>query len=237
MIAVIGDVHGCFYTLQSLVERIKQEYPGVPIYCVGDLVDRGNHSYEVLEYVRSEKIIFTMGNHDYMFYASIREPESLMAKSWKYNGAETTLASYFGDRLEQLNEHLDLIISSPLFLNLDDCFISHAGISVHLKDKLPENFLEHPLELEKILRRELFDQDSIIWTRSELLNIGKLQVVGHTHRKEIFFDKDANAAYIDTTAYGNNKLTSLIVDKNKIIATLNEKTVFDDVNRNWSYNL
>lgn len=237
MIAVIGDVHGCFYTLQSLVERIKQNYPGTPIYCVGDLIDRGNHSYEVLEYVKSEKIIFTLGNHDYMFYASIREPASLMAKSWKYNGAETTLASYTGERWQLLDEHLDLIFSSPLFLNLDDCFISHAGISARFKEKLPENFLNNPAEFEKILREDLFEQDSIIWTRSELLNIGKLQVVGHTHRKDVNFDKEANVLYIDTTAYGNNYLTAVIVEQNKLINTINEKTVPDDVNRNWSYYL
>lgn len=237
MIAVIGDVHGCFYTFQNLVERIKQEYPGIPIYCVGDLVDRGNHSYEVLEYAISEKIIFTIGNHDYMFYASIREPASLMAKSWKYNGAETTLASYSGDRIGRLDDHLNLIISSPLFLNLDDCFISHAGISVRLKDKLPENFLDHPIELEKILREDLFEQDSIIWTRSELLNIGKLQVVGHTHRKEVYYDKNSDALYIDTTAFGNNNLTAVIIDNNKLLNKISEKTFSDDVNINWTYYL
>lgn len=236
MIAVIGDVHGCFYTFQNLVERIKQEYLGIPIYCVGDLVDRGNHSYEVLEYVISEKIVFTPGNHDFMFYNSMREPSNLMAKSWKYNGSEATLASYEG-RLERMDEHLDMIISSPLFLNLDDCFISHAGISARIKEKLPKNFLDKPIELEKILRDDLFEQDSIIWTRGELLNIGKLQVVGHTHRKEVFFDKVSNALYIDTTAFGNNKLTAVIIEQNELLETMDEKTFPDDVNRNWSYYL
>ena len=81
------------------------------------------------------------------------------------------------------------------------------------------------------------NQTSIIWARGELLNIGKLQVVGHTHRKEVLFDEVSNALYIDTTAYGNNKLTSVIVDQNRLIDTLEEKTVIDDVNRNWTYNL
>ncbi len=234
MIAVIGDVHGCFYTLQNLVEKIKEKYPGITIYCVGDLVDRGNHSYEVFEYIISEKIVFTLGNHDYMFYSNMREPNSLMAKSWKYNGAETTLASY-QNRLDRIDTHLDLINSSPLFLNLDDCFISHAGISLHLRKKLPNNFLENKIELDKILREDLFDQDSIIWARGKLLNIGKLQVVGHTHRKEIYFDKDSNTIYNDTTAYGNNKLTCVLIEKNKLIDKIEQKTSIDDVNQNWIY--
>ena len=31
MVAVIGDVHGCFYTLQNLVEKIRAKYPDIKI--------------------------------------------------------------------------------------------------------------------------------------------------------------------------------------------------------------
>lgn len=236
MVAVIGDVHGCYYTLKQLVGKIKNKYPDIKIYCVGDLVDRGNNSFEVIEFVIAEKIQFTIGNHDFMFYSNMRDPYSLMAKSWNYNGAETTLVSY-KDKLNQMDKHLDLIINSQLFFNLDDCFISHAGISKSLKDKLPENFLSDDAALKEILSNDLFNQNSIIWARGDLLNIGKLQVVGHTHRKEVFFDNVSNAIYIDTTAYGNNKLTAVIVDQNRIIDTLVEKTAIEDINRNWTYNL
>jgi len=236
MVAIIGDVHGCYYTLKQLVGKIKNKYPDIPIYCVGDLVDRGNNSFEVIEFVIAEKIQFTIGNHDFMFYSNMRDPFSLMAKSWNYNGAETTLASY-RDKLDQMDKHLDLIINSQLFFNLDDCFISHAGISKSLKDKLPENILSDDAALKEILSNDLFNQNSIIWARGDLLNIGKLQVVGHTHRKEVFYDKVSNALYIDTTAFGNNKLSAAIVEQNKLIEIIDQKTNADDLNRNWIYNL
>jgi len=234
MVAVIGDIHGCYNTLKKLVEKIKNKYPDIKIFCVGDLVDRGNNSFEVIEYVIAEKIHYTLGNHDYMFYSNMRDPFSLMAKSWNYNGAETTLTSY-KDKLDKMDRHLDTIISAPLFYNLDDCFISHAGISKSIKKNLPKKFLSNDSQLDEILKNDLSNQTSIIWARGELLNIGKLQVVGHTHRKEVLFDEVSNALYIDTTAYGNNKLTSVIVDQNRLIDTLEEKTVIDDVNRNWTY--
>lgn len=236
MVAVIGDVHGCYYTLRQLVDKIKNKYPGIDIYCVGDLVDRGNYSFETIQFVISQKINFTAGNHDYMFYSNMRDPFSLMAKSWHYNGAETTLVSY-KDKLNQMEEHLDLILNSPLFFNLNDCFISHAGISKSLKEQLPENFLSNDTALKEILSSDLFDQNSVIWARGPLLNIGKLQVVGHTHRKEVHFDKEANALYIDTTAYGNNKLSAAIVEQNKLVEIIDQQTCIDDVNRNWIYNL
>lgn len=236
MVAVIGDVHGCYHTLKELVAKIKNKYPNIKIFCVGDLVDRGNNSFEVVEFVVAEKIQCVIGNHDFMFYSNMRDPFSLMAKSWNYNGAETTLASY-KDKLNQIDKHLDLIINSPLFFNLDDCFISHAGISKSLKDKLPENFLSDDAALKEILSNDLFNQNSIIWARGDLLNIGKLQVVGHTHRKEIFFDKVSNTIYIDTTAFGNNKLSAAIVEQNKLKEIIDQKTIADDVNRNWIYQL
>jgi len=234
MVAVIGDVHGCYYTLKQLVDLIKSKYPNIKIYCVGDLVDRGNNSYEVIEFIKSQNILCTLGNHDYMFYSNMRNPFSLMAKSWYYNGAETTLTSY-KDKLNQMDEHLDLIINTQLFYNIDDCFISHAGISKSIKDKLPTDFLSNDSALKETLSNDLFNQNSIIWTRGDLLNIGKLQVVGHTHRKEVFFDKISNALYIDTTAFGNNKLSAAIVEQNSLVEIIDQKTCRDDVNRNWIY--
>ncbi len=31
MVAVIGDVHGCYYTLKELVDKIKNKYPNIKI--------------------------------------------------------------------------------------------------------------------------------------------------------------------------------------------------------------
>ena len=86
MIAVIGDVHGCYHTLIELVGRIKRNYPGIQIYCVGDLVDRGNYSFETVDFVIKEGLITTSGNHDFMFYYFITDPDNDIAKSWIFNG-------------------------------------------------------------------------------------------------------------------------------------------------------
>jgi serine/threonine protein phosphatase 1 len=223
MIAVIGDVHGCFYTFQSLVEKVKQKYPHISVYCVGDLVDRGNHSYEVLEYVISENIQFTPGNHDYMFYSYMKEPNSEMAKAWLYNGSDATLRSY-EHRMDKIEEHINLIKQAPLFFNTNDCFISHAGISAFYKNKLPDNILDNLDLLENIMQSDLYNQHSIIWTRDPLINIGKLQVVGHTRKQDIYHNAKSNSLYIDTAAVANNKLTSVVLDNNNIIEIISEET-------------
>lgn len=114
MVAVIGDVHGCFYTLEEIYKRIKDKYPEIETYCVGDLIDRGNFSYEVVEFVINEKIKFTIGNHDLMFYYFVNKPNTPMANSWLYNGYENTMASY-EEHFDIIREHVDFISKAPLF--------------------------------------------------------------------------------------------------------------------------
>ncbi len=140
MIAVIGDVHGCFYTSIELVGKIKKKYPHIRIISIGDLVDRGNFSNDVVDFVINEQIDFTPGNHDYMFYHFFRYPTSAFARSWVFNGNEATLESYIKHE-DEIFAHIDFIAKSPLYLNLDDAFISHAGISKYYRKFLPENFL------------------------------------------------------------------------------------------------
>jgi serine/threonine protein phosphatase 1 len=232
MIAVIGDIHGCLYTLQSLIDQIRKKYPSIEIYTVGDLVDRGNFSYEVIELIKSENIKFTPGNHDYMMYYFIKNPTHEFGKPWPYNGYETTLMSY-NDHFDKLPEHLDLIIKNPLYYNIEDCFISHAGISKSMKSQLPDNFKDDFKWLDEIASSNLNCEDGILWSRKSLLNIGKLQVVGHTIKKEVTLLEKSNAVYIDTGAFLGNKLCAVIVENNRVTDLLEERTHNSDIRRDY----
>lgn len=228
MIAVIGDIHGCFNTLKDLVSKIKKKYPSVNLYCVGDLVDRGNFSYEVMEFIIRRKIKFTPGNHDYMFYYFIKFPKNHLGRAWLYNGYETTLASY-NNRYEKIAEHIDLITSQPLFINNDDCFISHAGISVYYRSKVAKDFHTDPNSLKNLIESDIDCEHGVLWTRDKLLNLGKLQVVGHTRQPEVLYIKENNTAYIDTSVYTGNKLSAVIVEKNKILEIISIPTYTEDI--------
>jgi Calcineurin-like phosphoesterase len=228
MIAVIGDIHGCYYTLTDLVKKIKQKYPGIKIYSVGDLVDRGNFSCEVMEFIKDAQIEFTPGNHDYMFMYFIEQPTSVLGNAWIYNGSENTTASYEG-RTEKIRSHIELIKKYPLFYNLSDCFISHAGISSYYKSKLSKNYLENLDNLDDVVDIDLANEHGILWTRDELINLGKLQIVGHTRMDKVTLDKVNNVAYIDTSAYTGNKLSAVIVEKNKILEIMSIPTIDKDI--------
>ncbi|RPI73138.1 MAG: diadenosine tetraphosphatase [Ignavibacteriales bacterium] len=228
MVAVIGDVHGCYFTLKELVSQIKDKYPDIEIYSVGDLVDRGNNNFEAVDFIINENIKFTAGNHDFMFYHFIHHPGSELGRIWIYNGSETTVNSY-SNKVNEMYKHLEIIIKAPLFFDLPDCFICHAGISSYFKSRLPRKVLENIDQVDKVMRLNLMNEHGILWTRDTLLNIGKLQIVGHTRQQDVVYHKINNVAYIDTSAYSGNKLSAVIVNQNNIIEIFSVPTDSRDI--------
>jgi serine/threonine protein phosphatase 1 len=228
MVAVIGDVHGCFYTLVELYNQIREKYQNISVYCVGDLVDRGNNSYETMKFVINEKIQFTPGNHDYMFYHFFKDPTSVFARSWVFNGSETTLASYETHE-ESVFKHIEHIKNAPLYYNLPDCFISHAGVSTHYKMLMPGEQETDYQVLHDYIYSDFKTDRGVLWTRDTLLNLNKIQIVGHTKQQDITLDEESNAAYIDTGAFVGNKLSAVIVHNSEIIDVLHAKTNLNDI--------
>lgn len=230
MVAVISDVHGCVNTLAELYNQIKNKYPDAEVYCVGDLVDRGNFSAETIDFCLEKRLKCCLGNHDLMFLSYFRDPSSVMARSWLYNGHLSTLNSYKNQPM-RLEPHLDYIEKLKLFYNTPDCFISHAGISKKYQKYFSDFKLDGSYDdfIHQTLNQDLESETSVIWVRSNFLELEKLQIVGHSRKFEVLFDKKHNMYFIDTGCAYGNKLTSLIVDNNAVIEKLEVPVLSEDL--------
>lgn len=61
---VIGDVHGCLEELKELVKKLDFNPESDLLIFVGDLVNKGPYSAEVVRYVREMNGLCVTGNHD-----------------------------------------------------------------------------------------------------------------------------------------------------------------------------
>lgn len=86
---IIGDVAGQYDALMRLVDKMPKE----PLVFVGDLVDRGPKSKEVVEWVMKNADC-VMGNHEDMMIDFYRNHRSYEKDIWFWNGGDKTVESY-----------------------------------------------------------------------------------------------------------------------------------------------
>lgn len=218
IIAVIGDIHGCLFTLKSLYDKLIRETEN--IYSVGDLIDRGKHSKKVVQFCSLQNIIPVRGNHEEMLINAIEtlKPDSdfqysYPVSSYFQNGGGKTQESYidtpliddfpkFASVFKQTEDY-EYLKSFPLKIEFDKVVITHAGIV-----------------------KGAAVNDDVLWNRRDPSDIGKLQIFGHTPVTDINI-KEGIFAGIDTgCVYGEGRtLSAVIVDTNtgEILNTYSEK--------------
>ena len=148
LIYAIGDVHGRLDLLLELERLIESDRLKLgmdrTIILLGDLVDRGKQSAQVLDHVigrqrTDARYICLMGNHE---EAMLEYLMSSGANSWLRHGGLETLVSY-GLPEDKLtggattartaaafvpDEHMALLASLPVAVETETCFFSHAGV-------------------------------------------------------------------------------------------------------------
>ena len=120
----IGDIHGCYDQLVTLLDKIEMHADGAPFTCVvlGDYVDRGPQSRDVVEHVKrlcaagkkNGRYIAIRGNHEQLMIDACGALDGDAMAHWYENGGDATIESYKASE-DDLQTHLAWLRSLPLF--------------------------------------------------------------------------------------------------------------------------
>ncbi len=127
---VIGDVHGHYDTLIALLDSISPNSED-EVYFLGDLIDRGPKSAEVVDLVMRNQFHCLRGNHEEMLLDVVGTGEVSidLYQSWLLSGGHATVDSY-DSKIPQ--EHINWMKELPLYLDLGDFWLVHAGVDPKL---------------------------------------------------------------------------------------------------------
>ena len=219
----VGDVHGRADLVDELLERIEVDRAGrgpakTVLVFLGDLIDRGPASAEVIERLRTyapnrARLVFLMGNHEEVLLRLLRG-ESEYLRDWlRFGGAEcaksyglepSALKRLAPERAVQVlrdkipASHRRFLESFVDTFRLGGYLFVHAGIrpGVQLAEQ---------------------SQTDLRWIRDPFLedqcDHGFVVVHGHTIAEEIQVRN--NRIGLDTGAYHSGVLTALGLDRDQ----------------------
>lgn len=139
----IGDVHGCFETLQRLLRRVGYSRSRDRLWFVGDLVNRGPRSLSVLRWAadQGDRIVAVLGNHDLHLLARAAG----LAQPKRRDSLDSILAA--PDR----HDLLAWLRSRPLAHRENGFLMVHAGLFPAWAPSQAESLAR---EVESVLRSE-----------------------------------------------------------------------------------
>ena len=221
-IYIIGDVHGCFNTLLELIKQFPNKEKS-QICFVGDVIDRGLFSCDVVELIMQNDYKMVMGNHERRLLSNKFEflnNKVPFDRSWFFgNGGEATYRSYLGQSVEFKQRHVDFLENRPVYLEFKD-YKTQNGEHLVVSHSAVGNMWE--LRNDKYASEE-FKRHLLSGRGDEMQVSGIFNVYGHTPVREVKFYK--NSADIDTgcvfNEVGFDKLSALEFPSMKIYTQRN----------------
>ena len=115
---LVGDVHGCFNELQALLKAAKYDFRYHRLILLGDLINKGPHSFKVLSWVRKKQVETLVGNHELKFIQAVEAglPLSRMLKDLKEQMGK------------DVDEWLAWMKTWPVYLEEDNFLAVHGGL-------------------------------------------------------------------------------------------------------------
>lgn len=194
-VLVIGDVHGCYYTLKNLINRAWNPRT-MHLIQLGDLINKGPHSAQCIQYWRwleyyfAERLTLLKGNHEQMYLEAVSKPKT---DKWA-----RPLQEHFAKAGIDTREIRAWLQGKPLKWSNEHLLVTHAG----WRKNTP-----HPFDEQ--------NKKGVLYHKDELAFLKQIQVIGHSiveGNKPLFSTRE-NAWRIDTGAWQGGVLTGLLLSE------------------------
>ena len=220
---IIGDIHGCFRELQDLLDKAGMS-EGDEIIALGDLVDRGPDSKQVLKFFRTQSNCSSlMGNHERKHIRSLR-------KEIRPALSQTITRLQIGNN--DYEEACSFMEKLPRFLELPEAILVHGFFEPEIPlAEQKETVIVGTMSGEKYLMKNYNRQ----WY--ELYNDEKPLVVGHRR----YLDRNQPLIYrdrvfgIDTGCCLGGALTGVILPNFKIVSVSSRKNYWEETQDKYAY--
>lgn len=204
---VVGDIHGCFEELLALVALAGLAETD-RIVSVGDLIDRGQQSWEVIDFFRSrpELRFAVRGNHEWKHLLHVDTP--VMPS----HGGMITRGLMGPARYALAQEYSRTL---PLWIELPEAIVVHAGVApgVPLEETDPKLIMGVASS-----SRAGFDGKSAWWFDDPRLDLDKPIIFGHHVFPKVARGQRKNVWGINTGAGYGKPLTGLLLPEFRLLS-------------------
>ena len=150
---VMSDIHGEYNMYIKMLEKINFTEKD-RLFIIGDVIDRGLNSIDVIEHIRKHKNIYLLkGNHEAMMVDALKYKDSYL---WLYNWGTKTNAQLKFKSKEYIKELVD--------------YLEDLEICAIVKDKFILAHASFPIEICDTVQDAAQEDDLILWDRTHIGN-------------------------------------------------------------------
>ena len=236
---VIGDIHGMYCRLRSVLTNARFNPLEDNLYALGDFCDRGPMPIRTLDYLMSLPRFFpVVGNHDMWLYEYLCTGTAAPIWLDPRNGGRKTFNRIRRINSEKRAKIRDWYGSFPLLRTLGNKIILHAGPAESVSTEEELLTQAHGITLKQAYETKLRTGSypplvrDVVWDRDYIRTAMKLDprsgpdrdpnvirdpfstdktiICGHTPLKEVFHSDAYHITCIDTGSFANEGYITLM---------------------------
>lgn len=210
-VIVIPDIHGEFDMLMELLEKLEFDKESDLLIFLGDLIDRGPKSLEVVKFVVENDFPCVLGNHEQLWVDSYNSVSA--TQTWALNGGYWALE--VGEK--ELQFWASHVQKFPLYLEVETDAGSTIGL-VHAQ--VPKRINDWDVFKHLIDSNCPYTSNEAVWGRSRVksgcnkINNVDLVIAGHTVLDSPTTFK--NCLFLDAGATFYGKLYAWVLEPGEV---------------------